>query len=91
MFGAASSAQDKKICILLHIITMTKQQTIGSFGSVPAESAGAGAPDQIDTVIVSREMRDAGERALDEFSDSYPPSLLVEAIYKAMRVLEPSV
>ena len=70
---------------------MTKQQTIGSFGAVPDDSSGTGAHDHICEVTVSREMRDAGERAFDEFSDSYPPSLLVEAIYKAMRALEPAV
>lgn len=41
-----------------------------------------------DLVRVSAAMRDAGEAVLDELSDSYPPSLLVEAVYIAMRAVE---
>ena len=71
------------------IITMTKQAHNAVVGTAPVDSAGAGAPDQVGEVTVSPEMRDAGEIAFDEFFGSYPTSLLVEAVYRAMRVLEP--
>ena len=63
---------------------MTKHPTKGSFGV--ASDSEAGAPDS--EITVSREMVVAGEAAFDEFFGSYPPSLLVEAVYKAMRALE---
>jgi hypothetical protein len=37
---------DHKICILLHIITMTKQHTADIPATVPADSSGAGAPEK---------------------------------------------
>lgn len=66
---------------------MPKQQTIPGIGAVPDDSSGVGAPDA--EIKVSRAMRDAGEVAFDELASSYPPTLLVEAIYIAMRSLEP--
>jgi len=42
----------------------------------------------IGEIVVTREMRDAGEAVFDDLIDSYPPALLVEAVYKAMRALE---
>jgi hypothetical protein len=66
------------------IITLTKQPLeLEAAPSLP--ESGAGAPD--DGITVSREMRDAGEAVFDEFFGSYPTSLLVEAVYRAMRSL----
>jgi hypothetical protein len=64
---------------------MTKQPPKGRVG-VASESE-AGAPEQFGMITVSRELRDAGEAAFDEFFGSYPTSLLVEAVYRAMHSL----
>lgn len=74
---------DHKICILLHIITMTKQHTTGIPGTVPVDSAGAGVP-RFD-VEITPQMMDAGVYALSRCDLAFDLSeQIVSSIFLAM-------
>jgi hypothetical protein len=85
---AANVRDDRETPLKWEVVTLNQQSPSPTSGHAPADS-GAGAPDSTSHAsslppLVSREMRQAGEIAFDEFFGSYPPSLLVEEVYKAM-------
>src|ERR1700736_5691048 len=61
-----SLPQNAKICILLHIITMTKQHTVDIHTAVPAESPGTGAPDLV-TIPLSLLVREIAAEMFEYF------------------------
>jgi hypothetical protein len=66
----------------MHIITMTKQRSIGSFGVVPDESSGIGAPE------ITAEMIEAGVAILNRHtSDEFrvlPDEEIVRRLWLGM-------
>lgn len=74
---------DHKICILLHIITMTKQHTTGIPGTAPVDSSGAGAPEF--DVEITPQMMDAGIYALSLCDREFDLSeQIVSSVFRAM-------
>ena len=63
----------------MHIITMTKQDTVGTIGAVPDDSSGAGAPDSITPAMIK-----AGVNILWELGGEVSKEALANAVYQAM-------